>query len=150
MDHTPKKVNEVNTSSLKYQISYLTSLVRQMVVNNVQAIKVCGICCWLYYGYVPNFTRRSVNLQANTIRGSLGQTIKNDPYSNSYNPSWQDHHNLSYGNQAAQNRYKPPFQSSQQATQPLNISLEEIVKVLASNKQQFQHETRKNIQNMEK
>ena len=28
LDHTPKKVNEVNTSNLKKQISDLTSLVR--------------------------------------------------------------------------------------------------------------------------
>ena len=49
MDRALKKVNEVNTFSLECQISNLTSLVRQIVVNNAQAIKVCGICSVVGY-----------------------------------------------------------------------------------------------------
>lgn len=44
MDHTLKKVNEVNISNLERQISNLTSLVRQMAIGNIQAAKVCDIC----------------------------------------------------------------------------------------------------------
>ena len=39
-----KHVNEVNISSLEQQIASLTSLVRQMVVGNMQMVKACGIC----------------------------------------------------------------------------------------------------------
>ena len=90
MDHTPKKVNEVNTSSLVRQISDLTSLVRQMAVNNVQAIKVCGIC--LVAGHVtdmcPTLQEQKPVQQANAIRGFPRQPQrKYDPYSSYYNPS---------------------------------------------------------------
>lgn len=44
MDHTLKKVNEVNTSNLEWKISNLTSLARPMVVENMQTVKMCDIC----------------------------------------------------------------------------------------------------------
>ena len=75
MDHAPNKVNDVNTSSLKRQISDLTSLVRQMAINNIKAIKVCGIC--LVVGYVmdmcPTLQEEKLVQQANAIGGFLGQ-----------------------------------------------------------------------------
>ena len=44
LDPPSKHVNEVNISSLKQQISSLTSLVHQMAVGNMQTVKACGIC----------------------------------------------------------------------------------------------------------
>ena len=44
MDHTPKRVNEVSTSSLEQKVEELTSLMRQVVVGNRQQVKACGIC----------------------------------------------------------------------------------------------------------
>lgn len=44
LDLPSKHVNEVNISSLEQQIASLTSLVRQMVVGNMQTAKACGIC----------------------------------------------------------------------------------------------------------
>ena len=44
LDPPSKHVNEVNISSLEQQIMSLTSLVRQMVVGNMQMTKTCGIC----------------------------------------------------------------------------------------------------------
>ena len=44
LDPPSKHVNEVNISSLEQQIVSLTSLVRQMVVGNMQTVKACGIC----------------------------------------------------------------------------------------------------------
>jgi hypothetical protein len=44
LDLPSKHVNEVNISSLEQQIASLTSLVRQVVVGNIQTAKACGIC----------------------------------------------------------------------------------------------------------
>ena len=44
LDPPSKHVNEVNISSLEQQIVSLTSLVRQMAINNMQMVKACGIC----------------------------------------------------------------------------------------------------------
>ena len=151
IEHTSKKVNEVSTSNLERQISDLTSLVRQMAVGNLQTVKACGICSATSHAtdMCPTLQEDIPVQQANAMGGFQGQPQrKYDPYSNSYNPGWRDHPNLSYGNQVAQNRYQPPFQPRQQANQ--SMSLDEIVKALASNTQQFQHETRNSIQNIEK
>ena len=79
---------------------------------------------------------------------------KYDPYLSTYNPRWRDHPNLSYGNPqvnqpTTQNRpichqYKQPYPSIQQLGQTSNsgISLEDIVKSLATNTLQFQQETK--------
>ena len=93
---------------------------------------------------------------------------KYDPYSSTYNPRWRDHPNLSYGNPqvnqpATQNRpsfqqYKQPYPLRQQPSQTSNssMSLDDIVKSLATNTlqfqqetKQFQQETRANIQSLD-
>ena len=76
---------------------------------------------------------------------------KYDPYANSYNPGWRDHPNLSYGNnQVNQNQYRQPFQPRPPVNQNLSVPLEDIIKMLATNTQQFQQETKNSIQNLEK
>ena len=42
LDPPSKHVNEVNISSLEQQIASLTSLVRQMVVGNMQMVRLVG------------------------------------------------------------------------------------------------------------
>ena len=68
--------------------------------------------------------------------------MRYDSYSNMYTQEWRD--NLSF-NYAAR---PPNFQQQYQQQQPTfesGISLEEIVKSLATNIQQFQQETRMSI-----
>ncbi|KAH9649231.1 hypothetical protein KPL70_025906 [Citrus sinensis] len=68
----PKRVNEVSVTSLKQQVSNLTSLVQQLALGQ----------------------------QANAVEGFLGQPRQRyDPYSNFYNEGWKDHPNFRYGNQ---------------------------------------------------
>ena len=89
----------------------------------------------------------------NAAGGFLGQPQrKYDPYSSTYNLGWSDHPNLSYGNPqvnqpTTQNRsicqqYKQPYPPRQQRGQTSNssMSLEDIVKSLATNTLQFQQE----------
>ena len=98
----------------------------------------------------------------NAAGGFPGQPQrKYDPYSSTYNPGWRDHPNLSYGNPqvnqpATQNRpsyqqYKQPYLPRQQLGQTSNsgMSLEDIVKSLATNTLQFQQETRASIQSLD-
>ncbi|KAJ9162578.1 hypothetical protein P3X46_022340 [Hevea brasiliensis] len=104
------------------------------------------LTCVLYYKRMNQYNMLAV--------GNYGQPqCRYDPFSNSYNLGWRDHPNLSYGNQPVQNQYQqqrpqvnqPPLPPSNQG-----MSLDEIVKALASNTQQFQQETRNSIQNIEK
>ncbi|PIN24395.1 hypothetical protein CDL12_02876 [Handroanthus impetiginosus] len=149
-----KRVNEVSNSSLEHQISNLTSLVQQLVVGKVQQVKACGICANIGHptDMCPTLQEDSFE-HANAVGGFPGPPQrKYDPYSNTYNPGWRDHPNLSYG-------ARPPnfqnFQSRPSAPPPHSSSesgmpLEEIVKSLAINTQQFQQETRESIQNLER
>ncbi|KAJ9147947.1 hypothetical protein P3X46_030059 [Hevea brasiliensis] len=117
MDHTPIKVNEVSTSKLKKQISDLTSLVRQLAVGNMQTVKACEICSGS--GHATNICpalQEDESMQHVNAVGNYGQPqCRYDPFSNTYNLGWQDHPNLSYGNQPVQNRY---HQQRPQVNQP--------------------------------
>ena len=95
-----KHVNEVNISSLEQQIAILTSLVRQMVVGNMQMVKTCGICSVVGHptNVCPTLQKEPIE-QVNAAGGFPGQPQrKYDPYSSTNNPRWRDHPNLSYGN----------------------------------------------------
>ncbi len=70
--------------------------------------------------------------------GNYGQSqCRYDPFSNTYNPGWLDHPNLSYGNQPMQNQYQQQRQVNLPPPPPSNqgMSLDEIVKALANNTQ---------------
>ena len=100
LDLPSKHVNKVNISSLEQQIASLTSLVRQMAVDNMQTVKVCGICSIVGHpiDMCPTFQEEPIE-QVNVVGGFLGQPQrKYDLYSSTYNPGWRDHPNLSYGN----------------------------------------------------
>ncbi|KAL0416803.1 UNVERIFIED_CONTAM: hypothetical protein Slati_3512200 [Sesamum latifolium] len=64
-------------------------------------VKACGICT-----SPKNITDMCLTLQelptehAEAIRGFSGQRRRYGPFSNTYNPGWKDHPNLSYGNQS--------------------------------------------------
>ena len=139
----PKRINEVSTSTIEDRLTDLTNLVRQMAVNQGQNARVCGICSMI--GHTTDkcpTLQENDDQQANAIGGYQNQPQRRyDPYSNHYNPGWRDHPNFSYGNQGAQQRYHPPVQNRpppQQGLQQypsLGISLDDIVKVLATNTQ---------------
>ena len=152
LDPLSKHVNEVNISSLEQQIAGLTSLVCQMVVGNMQMVKAYGICSVVGHptDMCPTLQEEPIE-QVNVASGFPGQLQrKYDPYSSTYNSGWRDHPNLSYGNPqvnqpTTQNRpicqqYKQPYSPRQQPGQTSNsgMSLEDIVKSLATNTLQFQ------------
>lgn len=79
---------------------------------------------------------------------------RNDPYSNSYNPGWKNHPNLSYGNNHAQQRAPPGFQPKAppyqgQAAQPAQRPAWEIaIESLATSMKTLTEEVRAQGKNL--
>lgn len=137
-DNPPRQVNEVSSSAIDQKLDSLTSLLENLVVGH--STDMC-----------PTFQEDPMQ-QANVIGGFPGQPQRQyDPYSNSYNPGLREHPNFSYRNQGGHqgfpqhnfNKHPAPAQASNSG-----MSLDEIVKVLENNTQQFQQETRASIQNL--
>ncbi|XP_031101911.1 uncharacterized protein LOC116005813, partial [Ipomoea triloba] len=163
-DTPSRRVNEVNISSLENKVSHLTTLVQQLALGGTHQVKACGICAATGHqtDMCPTLQYDSCE-QANAIGGFPGQPQRNyDPYSNTYNLGWRDHPNFSYKPRPQFPQFQPrqPIQqqptSSQQPSSNSSMSLEDIVKSLAANTQQFQQqtqqfqqETRTSIQHLE-
>ncbi|KAJ9542483.1 hypothetical protein OSB04_028989 [Centaurea solstitialis] len=150
MRREPQKVHEVNTGSIESKLYDLTNLVKQLVVGKEQ-VKACGICTG-----VDHPTDACPQLQedvmvspedVNAIGGFPAQQ------------SQQRFYNSNFGAQRPPQQFqqrqfqqpfqqKPQFQPNNQASSSSGMSLEDIVKSLATNTQQFQQETRTNIQNL--
>ncbi|KAJ8775106.1 hypothetical protein K2173_020110 [Erythroxylum novogranatense] len=104
----PRRVNEVNVTSLNEVKSLLTTLVEKLNVGTPPPARACGICTSLAhptdaYPTLHDETPENVN----SIRF---QQRKFDPYSNTYNPGWRSHPNFSYANNqpTQQNFYHGP------------------------------------------
>ncbi|KAK4389994.1 hypothetical protein Sango_2062700 [Sesamum angolense] len=150
-DNPPRKVHEVSTS-VDERLDKLTFLVEKILVGGIQQVKACGIC-----SSSGHFTDACPTLQeeptmhANVVEGFSGPSQRgHDPFSNTYNPGWRDHPNLRYSNQS-QNSQRPPYQQPppSQTNSNSGTSLEDMMKILVANTQQFQQETRASIQNLE-
>ncbi|KAH9779128.1 hypothetical protein KPL71_007608 [Citrus sinensis] len=152
-DATSRMVNEVNISSVEQHLDKLTSLVKKFVVGNVQQVKTCGICSNIGHStdMCPTLQEEPVE-QANVVRGFSGMPQRRyDLYAQTYNPGWKDHPNLSYGVRPSgfPQQYPPRQPAPPQSNFKSGISLEEIVKSLVTNTQQFQQATTASIQNLE-
>ncbi|KAH9667427.1 hypothetical protein KPL70_021040 [Citrus sinensis] len=152
-DPTSRKVNEVNISSVEQRLYKLTSLVEKFVVGNVQQVKTCGICYNIGHStdMCPTLQEEPIE-QANAVGGFPGMPQRRyDPYAQTYNPGWNDHPNFSYGVKPSRfpQQYPPRQPAPPQSNSKSGISLEKIVKSLATNTQQFQQATTASIQNLE-
>ncbi|KAL0411918.1 UNVERIFIED_CONTAM: hypothetical protein Slati_3781500 [Sesamum latifolium] len=76
---------------------------------------------------------------ANTVGGLFGPPY--DPYSNMYNPGWTNYPNFGYVSQPQ--TWLPP-----QSDPEPGMSLEDMIKELVSNTQEFQRSTQASIQKM--
>nr|XP_027118570.1 uncharacterized protein LOC113735783 [Coffea arabica] len=122
---------------------------QQLAMENTPRVKVCGI-----YTSMDHCTDMCPLLQedgteqVNMAGGVLAPRRQYDPYSNTYNPDWRDHPNLSYGNRPQNsfpNRppgFQQPWQLKPPASSKAGSSLEDIVKSLATTTAQIQQETR--------
>ncbi|KAL0409464.1 UNVERIFIED_CONTAM: hypothetical protein Sradi_1880800 [Sesamum radiatum] len=76
----------------------LTSLVQKIAVEKHQHVKACDICTLLGHAtdICPTFQEPPTD-HANAVGGFFGQQKRRHaPFSNTYNPEWKDHPNLSY------------------------------------------------------
>ncbi|KAK4383928.1 hypothetical protein Sango_3107300 [Sesamum angolense] len=151
-DDPPRRSNEVSVAAFDDRLNELTSLVKKLAVERTQHVKACGICT-----SPTHVTDMCPTLQetptghADAIGGFSGQQQRRyDPFSNTYNPGWKDHPNLSYGAQS-QNfqrpQYRPPMPSPSNPKQGMH--LEDMMKSLISNTQQFQQNTQQQIQQLQ-
>ncbi|CAN6570907.1 unnamed protein product [Malus baccata var. baccata] len=139
-----KKVGVYEASSnheLSLQVANLEKKLEAVLNMVPKANEVCAICnipshlthqCPSREAY-PEFVQEQVNLM-----NSYNQRPRNDVYSNTYNPSWRDHPNLSWRNNN-QNQFQN-FQPKPATT------LEDTVKLLAQNTLQFQQTTNSTFQ----
>ncbi|XP_031112037.1 uncharacterized protein LOC116016008 [Ipomoea triloba] len=152
------KISDLTTLVRQMAVGQMqsTALVRQMAVGQMQSTGACGICSFVGHPTDMCPTLQNPSQELNAIGGFSGQPNRRyDPFSNQYNPGWRDHPNLSYGNQGVQPRFQnqnfrqfqAPQQSQPQASNS-GMSLDEIVKALANNTQQFHQETRAGIQQL--
>ncbi|KAL2232540.1 UNVERIFIED_CONTAM: Retrovirus-related Pol polyprotein from transposon 17.6 [Sesamum indicum] len=139
-DDPPRKSNEV--SNLEDRLNQLTSIVEKVVADNHQQVKACGI--YILTGHATDIyptLQESSTEHADAVGGFTGQQQRRyDPFSNTYNPGWRDHPNLSYGNQHFQ---KPQYRPPPQPNPTPSPSLEDMMKAL------FQQQTQTSIQNLE-
>ncbi|KAM1376190.1 hypothetical protein ACFX2F_037958 [Malus domestica] len=141
-----KKVGVYETNSnheLSLQVANLEKKLEAVLNMVPKANEVCAICnipnhlthqCPSKEAY-PEFIQEQVNLM-----NSYNQRPRNDVYSNTYNPSWRDHPNLSWRNN---NQNQNQFQNFQ--PKPAT-TLEDTVKLLAQNTLQFQQATNSTFQ----
>ncbi|KAH9753491.1 hypothetical protein KPL71_015087 [Citrus sinensis] len=129
-DLISRKVNEVNISSVEQRLDKLTSLMEKFVVGNVQHMKTCGICYNMGHStdMCPTLQEEPVE-QANAVGGFPGMPQRR--------PS------------GFPQQYPPRQPVPPQSNSKSSISLEEIVKSLVTNTQQFQQATTTSIQNLD-
>ncbi|KAK8984542.1 hypothetical protein V6N11_047763 [Hibiscus sabdariffa] len=135
-----RRVHEVNTVSLENKIDQLTNVVSSLIAEKSRSFKACGICTQTDHptDSCPSLQDETVNAVGN-FPGPPQRPY--NPYSNSYNPGWRDHPNLSY---APKPTYQPrPPQQYQSSNKP---SIETLMEQLV----QSQTRTDSRMQEMEK
>ena len=149
---------------MKSEISDLKNMMQAMFLG--QTPKQCGIC-WA----ITHATDACPTLQTEDVSAiGFGQNSNRPFQGNSYNETWRNHPNLSYGNQQAGQKFqqvqpgqyqgfggmpRPPFAPPQQQVQVdksgeiLQVLSQNLV-ALSGNFQQHQQETKSSITNIER
>ncbi|KAL0446418.1 UNVERIFIED_CONTAM: hypothetical protein Slati_1769700 [Sesamum latifolium] len=152
-DEPPKRSNEVSMVAFGDQLNKFTSLVEKIAVEKHQHVKACGICTSPEHAtnMCPTF-QEPPKEHADAIGGFFGQSQRRyDPFSNTYNPGWKDHPNMSYGTQS-QNfqrpQYRPPAQPPP-SNPKQGTPFEDMMKTFITNAQQIQQNTHQQIQQIQ-
>ncbi|KAK8492425.1 hypothetical protein V6N11_027784 [Hibiscus sabdariffa] len=146
-----RRVHEVSTVSIENKLDKLTDIVNSLVSGKAVATKVCGVCTMSDHptDYCP-LLQGEPDAQINAVSNFPGGPQRPyNPYSNTFNPGWKDHPNLSYGNNQRNPIYQPrppPFPNQV----PQKTSLETIVEKLAMSQEKFQTQTQTHLQEIDK
>ncbi|KAI3690179.1 hypothetical protein L2E82_48154 [Cichorium intybus] len=162
----PRGVKEVSTPHIENQISELTKAVMQLTKDKgvePPPIRACGIC--LQYGHptdmCPMLQEDTEKVQA--VGGYQGQNQRNFDQPRNQNWGFQPNSNYQPRPPTQRQLYQPNFQPSHQHNYPpppqnhnqgsssgsSGMSLEDIVKSLATSTQAFQSETKASIKSLE-
>ncbi|KAK8977339.1 hypothetical protein V6N11_030658 [Hibiscus sabdariffa] len=136
-----RRVHEVNNVSIETKLDRLTDIVTSLIADKKQSFRPCGICT-----LTDHPTDGCPSLQDETVNaiGNFPEAPQKsyNPYSNTYNPGWRDHPNLSYAPNP-----KPNFQPRPPQYQPPNKS---TMEALLDQLVQSQTRTDSRIQEIEK
>ncbi|CAN6560240.1 unnamed protein product [Malus baccata var. baccata] len=159
----PHQVNEVSAiTELQNQMANLTTLLSQVVEGpKVQNVGACGVCSM--QGHLmdkcPQLIENGGWETLNAVGFGNQYQPRNDPFSNTYNPSWRDHPNFKWrepqqGQQQSEFRQQPsgfyqkPFAPTQPQAQPAqksgtSIDNDQILNLLTSMAQSMQTRDKK-------
>ncbi|XP_076914824.1 uncharacterized protein LOC143573953 [Bidens hawaiensis] len=163
-DDTPRGVNEVNTPRIETQLAELTKVVMQLKTKGAEPqARACGIC--LQFGHPTDMcpTLQEDVEQAHAMGGYSRQNSRQYEQPRG-NQNWGNPSNMSYLQRPPQYQSQPPFQMpiqqhnfqpqqqtpAQQQVSSSGMSLEDIVKSLATGTHTFQQKTEASIKNLEK
>ena len=85
-------------TELSAQVTLLTNMVKGMTTNPATVNQVAEVSC-VYYRERHLFDNYPRNLTSINYVGSFNRQNQNNPYSNTYNPGWRQHLNLSWSYQ---------------------------------------------------
>ncbi|KAL4284838.1 hypothetical protein GQ457_16G009050 [Hibiscus cannabinus] len=133
-----QRVHEVSIVSLEKKFEQFTDMVASMLADKKQLFRPCGICTSTDHPTdgCPSLQDETVNAVGN-FPGPPQKSY--NPYSNTFNPGWRDHPNLSYAPNSRPNS-SYPTKVSQPFQQPQKSSLELMVENLAINQGKIQEQ----------
>ncbi|KAK8975227.1 hypothetical protein V6N11_021123 [Hibiscus sabdariffa] len=119
-----RRVHEISTISLENKIDKLTDVVNSLITGKSGVAKVCVICAMPDHptDCCPCLQEEA---QVNAVNFSRSPQRPYNPYSNTYNPGWKDHHNFSY---AQNQRPNQVYQQKTDSTTTISTA-ESIVRV---------------------
>ena len=85
-------------TALSAQVTSLTNMVKAMTAALAIVKQVTELSC-VYYGEEHDFDNCPRNLASVNYVGNFNRQPQNNPYSNTYNPGWQQHPNFSWSSQ---------------------------------------------------
>ncbi|XP_050229333.1 uncharacterized protein LOC126678479 [Mercurialis annua] len=109
-------------SDLSAQMADLTKQVKMLVDRDTSNQESCAFCGM--FGHNANVCANVESAppnceEANFMGAFQGRQVKNDPFSNTYNPGWRNHPNFSWRDQGANRQAPPPgFQQQRQVPPP--------------------------------
>ncbi|XP_055960526.1 uncharacterized protein LOC126667263 [Mercurialis annua] len=116
-------IYEINShSDLSAQMADLTKQVKMLVDRDTSNQESCAFCGM--FGHNANVCANIGSTppnseEANFMGAFQGRQVKNDPFSNTYNPGWHNHPNSSWRDQGANRQAPPPgFQQQRQVLPP--------------------------------
>ncbi|XP_070667562.1 uncharacterized protein [Malus domestica] len=145
----------VSTQIAKMEKNFNAKFAALMQVSSMpNAQEACIICSETPYDITqcpnkdsyPELVQKHVNMVNNFIRP------KSDPYSNTYNPGWKNHPNLSWGGNQQPRQYQQSYQSTSETKKPsLEDQMSKLVQhmsALSNSTNNFVQSTQTSIQNL--